>query len=87
MQNVMHLGESPKAEKDRNYLDKVAKKRISVFFQSAGFTLAMIASFGALGYLIDKQLGTTPYFFIGLLIVSYPVNLVLLVKKTKKTQL
>lgn len=42
--------------------------------------------FGLAGYGLDERFGTWPKFFVGGLAISYPLTLITLIKKIKKSR-
>lgn len=79
----MNANKDKNAAQNKSGLDKLAKKRIEVFFMATGTTLLSIAVFAGAGYLIDRQFDTFPKMLIAGLLISYPITIFALVIKLK----
>lgn len=71
-------------QKTNKLIDEFHQNRLAIFMQSSGFTVATMAFLGGGGYLLDKQLGSSPAFFIAGLVIAFPLTMFLLFRKFKK---
>jgi hypothetical protein len=60
------------------------RKRLLVFAQVSGITVAGMAIIGGGGYLLDQQMGTFPKIFITSLVIAYPIIQLSLFRKFRK---
>ncbi len=73
-----------KETNDGELYDQMKEKRLTMTFSIVTTTLAVIATFGGLGYMIDYFAGTKPLFLIILLVISFPITQILLFKKARQ---
>lgn len=66
------------------YLDTLQSKKLKASMYTISITLTTIFIFGGLGYMLDNYLGATPYIFITLLVLSFPVSQIAVYRKIKE---
>lgn len=68
---------------EQQWAEMLAKKsKITMYIVS--ITIGTIVVFGGLGYLIDYYLGSKPLVMLAMLLISFPINQVIIYKKVKK---
>lgn len=62
----------------------IFQEHFKITFRVIGITVGLMALLGGGGYLLDQQLGTYPFIFIGGLIIAFPVIQVVIYFTFKK---
>ncbi|PIR55400.1 hypothetical protein COU74_01180 [Candidatus Peregrinibacteria bacterium CG10_big_fil_rev_8_21_14_0_10_36_19] len=73
-----------KEEKKTKHIEKFHASRLTIFLQSTGYTLIMIAILGIIGYYLDHYFETFPTIFIISLAIGYPLTQIYIFRKFRK---
>jgi len=81
--HLMQMAQTSDQKKTAALMDTWASSRIAVFAQASIMMLIGMGLFAGAGYLLDNSLGTFPGFFIGGLVLAFPLTQFAIYKKVK----